>query len=76
MKIQNTQKKPNPKHPRNPGQNERTKPKNNRNKIEQRFKLKGPKNDFNKINEENFPNLKKEMSINVQESYRTLKRLD
>jgi len=38
--------------------------------------LKGPVNIFNKIIEENFPNLKKEMSINVQEAYRTPNRLD
>jgi hypothetical protein len=31
--------------------------------------LKGPKNVFNKIIEENFPNLKKEMTIKVQEAY-------
>ena len=29
------------------------------------FQLKGPVNIFNKIMEENFPNLKKEMSINI-----------
>ena len=34
--------------------------------------LKGPENIFNKIIEENFPNIKKEMPINVQEVYRTL----
>jgi hypothetical protein len=34
-------------------------------------KLKGPVNIFNKIIEENFPNLKKEMPINIQEAYRT-----
>ena len=33
--------------------------------------LKGPENVFNKIIEENFPNLKKEMDIKVQEAYRT-----
>ena len=33
--------------------------------------LKGPVNIFNKIIEENFPNLKKEMTMNIQESYRT-----
>ena len=33
--------------------------------------LKGPENIFNKIIEENFPNLKKEMAIKVQEAYRT-----
>jgi uncharacterized coiled-coil protein SlyX len=38
--------------------------------------LKGPVNSFNKIIEENFPNLKKEMPKNKQEAYRTLNRLD
>ena len=38
--------------------------------------LKGPVNIFNKIIEENFPNLKKELTINVQEVYRTPNRLD
>ena len=32
--------------------------------------LKGPVNIFNKIIEENFPNLKKEIPINIQEAYR------
>jgi uncharacterized coiled-coil protein SlyX len=30
--------------------------------------LKGPVNIFNKIIEENFPNLKKEMAVNIQEA--------
>ena len=34
--------------------------------------LKGPENVFNKIIEENIPNLKKEMFIEVQEGYSTL----
>ena len=38
--------------------------------------LKGPANIFNKFIEENFPNLKKEMSMNIQEAYRTPNRLD
>jgi len=38
--------------------------------------LKGPVNIFNKIVDENFPNLKKYMSINIQEAYRTPNRLD
>jgi hypothetical protein len=38
--------------------------------------LEGPVNVFNKIIEENFPNLKKEMPINIQEAYRTLNRLE
>ena len=40
------------------------------------FQLKGPINIFNKIIEENFPNLKKEMPMNMQEAYRTPNRLD
>ena len=40
------------------------------------FQLKGPANIFNKIVEENFPNLKKEMPMNIQEAYRTPNRLD
>jgi hypothetical protein len=38
------------------------------------FQLKGPAN--NKIIEENIPNLKKEMPMNIQEVYRTPNRLD
>ena len=40
------------------------------------FQLKGPVNIFNKITEENFPNLKKKMPMNIQEAYRTPNRLD
>jgi hypothetical protein len=40
------------------------------------FQYKGPENIFNKIIEENFFNLKKEMDINVQEAYRIPNRLD
>ena len=40
------------------------------------FQLKGPVNIFNKIIDENFPNLKKEMPMNIQEAYRTPNRLD
>jgi hypothetical protein len=39
------------------------------------FQLKGPANIFNKIKEENFPNLKKEMPMNIQKTYRTPNRL-
>ena len=39
------------------------------------FQLKGPVNIFNKIIEENFPNLKKEISMNIQEVFRTPSRL-
>jgi hypothetical protein len=40
------------------------------------FHLKGPANTFNKIIEENFPNLKKEMPMNIHEDYRTPNTLD
>jgi hypothetical protein len=70
------QKAPNPKHPENPGHNENMKPKDNRYRRELRLSTYGPVNIFNKITEENFPNLKKEMSINIYETYRTPNRLD
>jgi hypothetical protein len=38
--------------------------------------LKGPVNIFNKIIEENFPSLKKEMLMKIQEAYRTTNTLD
>jgi hypothetical protein len=40
------------------------------------FQLKESANIFNKIIEENFPNLKKEKPMNIQEAYRTPNRLD
>ena len=40
------------------------------------FQLKGPVNIFNKIIGENFPNLKIEMAINIQEAYRSPNGLD
>jgi hypothetical protein len=73
------QKDPNSKHLRNPVHNEKTKP------IVYRivgvdenedFQLKGPANIFNKIMEENFPNPKKGMPLNIKEAYRTPNRLD
>jgi hypothetical protein len=52
----------------------------NRRKIvedeNQDFQLKGQVNIFNKIIEENFPNLKKEMPMNIQEAYRTPNKLE
>jgi uncharacterized protein YqgV (UPF0045/DUF77 family) len=39
------------------------------------FQIKRPVNIFNKIIEENCPNLKKEMPMNIQEAYRTPNRL-
>jgi hypothetical protein len=38
--------------------------------------LKGPVNIFNKIMDENLPNLKKEMPMNKQKAYRTPNRLN
>jgi hypothetical protein len=38
--------------------------------------LKGPVNIFNKIIEENFPNLKNEMPMKIQEANRIPNRLD
>jgi hypothetical protein len=38
--------------------------------------VKGPVNIFNKIIEENFPNRKKEIAMNIQEAYRTPNILD
>jgi hypothetical protein len=70
------QKAPNPKHPGNSGHNENTKPKDDRYRREGRFPLKGPVNVFNKIIKENFPLLKKEMPINIQETHITPNRLD
>jgi hypothetical protein len=40
------------------------------------FQLLGSVNIFNKVIEENFPNLKKEMSMNIEEARRTPSRLD
>jgi predicted RNase H-like nuclease (RuvC/YqgF family) len=40
------------------------------------FQLNGPENIFHKIIEENFPYLKKEMPMNIQEAYRTPNTLD
>jgi hypothetical protein len=38
--------------------------------------IKGPVSIFNKIIDENFPSLKKEMHMNIQEVYRIPNRLD
>ena len=40
------------------------------------FQIKGAANTFNIIIEENVPNLKKEMPMNIKEAYRTPNRLD
>jgi uncharacterized coiled-coil protein SlyX len=42
--------------------------------IEEDSQLKALENTFNKFIEKNFPNLKKEMPIKVQEAYRTPNR--
>ena len=62
-----------PKYSANPGYNEKTKPKDNRYRKSEDSQLK---DIFNKIIEENFPNLKKEMNMNIQKAYRTPNRLD
>jgi hypothetical protein len=46
------------------------------NRYIREIKIKGPVNIFNKIIEEKFPNQMKEMSMNIQEAYRTPNRLD
>jgi hypothetical protein len=40
------------------------------------LQFKGPVNIFNGIIEENFPNLKKEMPMNIQEAFKTPNTLD
>ena len=65
----------NPKHPGTPGHNKKIKPKDYRYRHEDLY-LKGPVNIFNKIVEENFPNLEKKMPMNIQEAFRTPNRLD
>jgi hypothetical protein len=40
------------------------------------FQLKGPVSIFNKIIQENFPNLNKEMPMNIKEAYRAPNILD
>ena len=40
------------------------------------LQLKGTENILNKIIEGNFPNLKKDMPMKIQEAYRTPNRLD
>ena len=53
-------------HTRNSGHSEKPKPKQ-KSKDSQ---PKGPVDIFNKIIEENFPKLKKEMPMNIQEAYK------
>ena len=40
------------------------------------FQLQSPENIFNKIIEKNVPNLKKEMTVKIKETYRTPIRLE
>ena len=70
------QKDPNSKHPGSPGHNEKTNLRIIGIEESEDPQLKGPVNIFNKIIEENFPNLKKKMTMNIQEAYRTPNRLD
>jgi hypothetical protein len=67
---------PNPKHPGNAGHNLRPNLRIIEIDKKEDFQLKGPVNIFNKIIEENFTNLKKEMPMNIQEVYRIPNRLD
>ena len=67
-------KPPNLKHPGNPGHNVKKKPKNNKYRREWRCQNQKPENIFSKVIEENILNSKKQMAINVQESYRTRNR--
>jgi hypothetical protein len=45
--------------------------KNNRKKEDKESQVEWPESIFNKIIEEKIPNLKNEMSINIQEAYKT-----
>jgi hypothetical protein len=45
--------------------------KSNRSRRRRRFTHQIPEDVFSKVIEENCPNLKKEMTINMQEAYRT-----
>ena len=53
-----------------------TKLKDNRYQWQVSFSNLGTVNIFNKIIEENFPNLKKELPMNIQVAYKTPNRLD
>jgi hypothetical protein len=70
------QRPPNPKHPGNPEHNEKQNLRIIGIEEREDSQLKEPVNIFNKIIEENFPNLKTEMPMNIQEDYRTGNRLD
>jgi hypothetical protein len=70
------QKSPNPKYPGNPGHNEKTNLRIIGIDENEDFQLKASVNIFNKITEENFPKLKKEMPMNIKEAHRIPNRLD
>ena len=70
------QKDPTPKHPGNPGHKRRLNLRIIGIDEKEDFQIKGLVNIFNKIIGENFPNLKKEMTMNIQEAFRTPNRLD
>ena len=65
-----------PKHSENPGHNEKTNLRIIGIEESKYSQFKWPVNIFNKIIEENFQNLKKEMPINIQEAHRMTNRLD
>jgi len=67
---------PNPKYPENPRKMRRSNLKIICIEESKDSQIKWPVNIFNKIIEENSPNLKKEMSINIKEDYRTPNRLE
>jgi hypothetical protein len=70
------QKAPNPKHPGNQDTMRRPNLRITGRKASEDSQLKGPVNIFIKSIEEIFPNLKKEMPINIQEAYQTPNKLD
>ena len=63
-------------HRENPGHKEMTKLKDNRYQWQVSFSNLGTVNIFNKIIEEKFPNLKKELPMNIQVAYKTPNSLD
>jgi hypothetical protein len=67
---------PTPQHLENQGHIEKTKSKNNRNCGEQRFTAQRTWKHVQQNHKRKLPQLKEEMVINVQESYRTPNRLD
>ena len=58
------------------GHYEKTKPKNNRGTRGKKLQPQSTENIFNKIIGENFPNLKKDIHMKIQEAFRTPQRLD